>query len=107
PTAVSAEAPSALMPGVEMTAPPTPNAADRTPVTTPSASVRTSRRRPASRSVQSLDDHGHALAAADAHRLETDRLVEGLEVVDERRHDAGAGHAEGGAEGDGAAVRVE
>ena len=48
PTAVSAEAPSALMPGVEMTAPPTPNAADRTPVTTPSPSVRTSRIAPGS-----------------------------------------------------------
>ena len=35
PTAVNADAPSSRMPGVESTAPPTPNAADSTPVTTP------------------------------------------------------------------------
>src|SRR5690606_12662837 len=48
----------------------------------------------AGRSAQALDQHGHALAAADAQRLEPDGLVEGLQVVEQRRHDAGAGHAE-------------
>ena len=48
-----------------------------------------------------------SLAAADAHRLEADRVVERLEVVDQRGHDARAGHPVRVAEGDGAAVRVE
>src|SRR5579872_1726479 len=58
-------------------------------------------------SAQPLDHHGHALSATDAHGLEADRLVGVLEPVEERRHDAGSGHAEGVAEGDGAAVDVE
>ena len=45
---------------------------------------------------EALDDHGHALTAADAHRLEAEGLVLVLEGVDQRGHDAGAGHAEGG-----------
>jgi hypothetical protein len=57
--------------------------------------------------IEALDDHGHALAAADAHRLDAERLVGLLEAVDQRGHDAGAGHAERVAEGDGAAVHVE
>src|SRR5437764_1294297 len=88
------------MPGVEIVAPPTPKAADMMPVTTPRATVRTSRRRLGSRSLaDALDDHGHALTAADAHGLETDVLVERLQVVDEGGHDPGAGHAERVAEG--------
>src|SRR5215208_441548 len=59
------------------------------------------------RLVQALDDHRHALAAADAHRLEADRLVERLEIVEERVHDPRAGHPVGVAERDRAAVRVE
>src|SRR5207248_2704803 len=108
PTATNAEAPSARMPGVEIVAPPTPKAADMMPVTTPRAIVRTSRRRLGSSSLaDAFDDHGHALTAADAHGLESDVLVERLEVVDERRHDAGAGHTERVAQGDSAAVGVE
>src|SRR5438270_2556515 len=108
PTATKADAPSARTPGVEIVAPPTPKAADMTPVTTPRASVRTSRGRPAcSWLADALDDHGHALTAADAHGFETHGLVERLQVVDQRRHDAGAGHAEGVPEGDGAAVGIE
>src|SRR3954453_23549793 len=38
---------------------------------------------------EALDDHGHALAAADAHRLEPVGLVERLQVVDEGGHDGG------------------
>ena len=49
PTATNAEAPRARMAGVEIVAPPTPNAADMTPVITPAATVRTSRRRPGCR----------------------------------------------------------
>src|SRR5437764_14223532 len=95
PTATNADAPNALIPGVEIVAPPTPKAADMMPVTTPRATVRTSRRRLGSRSLaDALDDHGHALTAADAHGLETDVLVERLQVVDEGGHDPGAGHAE-------------
>ena len=59
------------------------------------------------RSAQALDDHGHALAAADAHRLEAEGLVGVLEAVEQGGHDAGPGLAEGVAEGDGAAVDVE
>src|SRR5688500_14286324 len=59
------------------------------------------------RSAEALDDHGHALAAADAHRLETVGPARGLEAMDQRRHDAGTGHAEGVAQGDAAAMHVE
>src|SRR5207244_10406409 len=44
---------------------------------------------------------------ANAHGLEADRLVGGLEVVDQRAHDAGARHAERVAEVDGPTVGVE
>src|SRR5438067_6099953 len=54
-----------------------------------------------------LDEHRHPLAAAHAHRLEPDRRVERLEVVEERAHDPGAGHAVRVAERDRAAVRVQ
>src|SRR5205807_6777972 len=43
--------------------------------------------------VQPLDEHRHSLAAADAHRLEPDRAVGLVEVVQERAHDPRAGHA--------------
>ena len=59
------------------------------------------------RLAQALHDHGHALAAADAHRLEAERLARVLEPVEQRGHDAGAGLAERVAEGDGAALDVE
>src|ERR1700732_3808127 len=58
-------------------------------------------------SLQALHDHGHALAAADAHRLEAERFARVLERVEEGRHDAGAGLAERVAERDGAALDVE
>src|SRR4051794_17817655 len=45
-----------------------------------------------------LDEHGHALATADAHRLETDRAIHRLEVVQQGVHDPGACHAVGVAE---------
>src|SRR4029077_3284960 len=56
---------------------------------------------------QALDDHRHALASADAHRLEADRLVRRLEAIEERRHDAGAGHPERVPEGDRTAVHIQ
>src|SRR5579863_6388793 len=56
---------------------------------------------------ESLDDHGHPLAAAHAHRLQAEPLTLVLEGVEEGGHDAGTGHAEGVAEGDGAALHVE
>ena len=37
---------------------------------------------------EALDDHGHALAAADAHRLEAVAAVGVLEAVEQRGHDA-------------------
>src|SRR6478609_4611789 len=57
--------------------------------------------------VQPLHDHRLAHAAGDAHRLEAYRAVEGVEVVEQRGHDARAGHPERVAEGDRAAERVE
>ena len=48
PTATNADAPRARIPGVEIVAPPTPKAADMMPVTTPRATVRTSRGSPGS-----------------------------------------------------------
>src|SRR6266536_5609921 len=56
---------------------------------------------------QALDDHRHALPTAHAHRLQAVGRVERLEVVEERAQDAGAGHPERMAEGDGATVRVQ
>ena len=46
-----------------------------------------------------LDDHGHALAAADAHGLEAVAAFGVLEPVEEGGHDAGAGHARRGGRG--------
>src|SRR5580698_10130161 len=57
--------------------------------------------------LEALDEHGHALPAANAHRLEPDRLVERLEIVQQRAHDPGAGHAVGVPERDRAAVRIQ
>ena len=48
---------------------------------------------------EALDDHGHSLAAAHAHRLESDRLAGVLEGVEQRGHDAGTGLSEWMAEG--------
>src|SRR4051812_35162074 len=63
--------------------------------------------RPVDGSAEALDHHGHALAAADAHRLEAERLVVVLQRVDERRRDARARHAERMTDGDRTAVDVE
>jgi hypothetical protein len=48
PTATAADAPSNRMAGVEMTAPPTPNAPDIIPVAIPARRVRPSRSGPGS-----------------------------------------------------------
>src|SRR5438105_15802275 len=57
--------------------------------------------------VQPLHDHGHSLAAGDAHGLQADLLVVALQVVQQRCHDARSGHAEAMTGSDRAAVRVE
>ena len=58
--------------------------------------------------LQALDDHRHALAAADAHRLEAVAACRASSrPLMQRGHDAGAGHAERVAERDRAAVHVE
>src|SRR5919201_410040 len=66
---------------------------------------------PQSRRERSLgepfDDHGHALAAADAHGLQTERLVVCLKVVQKRGRDAGARHAERMAQRDRAAGHIQ
>src|SRR5437868_6997298 len=51
-------------------------------------------RRTSRRLVEALDDHRHALAAADAHRRQADGLVISLESIDQRAQDARAGHPE-------------
>src|SRR3954470_8868115 len=58
-------------------------------------------------SAEAFEDRRHTLAATDAHRLETERLVLELQPVDQRAGDARAGHAERVADGDRAAVHVE
>src|ERR671916_803909 len=58
-------------------------------------------------SAEAFEDDRHALTAADAHGLEPETRVAGLQAVDQRGHDAGAGGAEGVAERDGAAMDVE
>src|ERR1700684_2513374 len=63
-----------------------------------------------SRSVESrqpFDDHGHSLAAAYAPRFQSELLVMDLQIVDERRGDAGTAHAEGMTQGDRTARDVE
>src|SRR5215208_4760486 len=60
-----------------------------------------------SETLQPLHDHRLPHPAGDAHRLEADRAVEGVEVVEQRGHDARAGHPERVAESDRAAERVE
>src|SRR5262245_8495710 len=56
---------------------------------------------------EALEDHGHALAAADAHGLQADGLVVELEAVDEGGGDPRPRHAERVADGDRAAVDVQ
>jgi hypothetical protein len=56
---------------------------------------------------QSLDDHGHSLATAHAHRLQPEALVGVFEGVEQCRHNASARHAEGVTKGNGAATNVE
>src|SRR4051812_14227040 len=58
-------------------------------------------------SAQALEDHGHALAAADAHGLEAELLVPALQAVEQRRGDPRTGGAERVAQRDRAAVDVE
>src|SRR5260370_11422981 len=57
--------------------------------------------------VEPLDDHGDALAAANAHGFQVHGLVPGGQAVEQGGGDPGAGHAERVAQGDGAAVHVE
>src|SRR5467141_2771550 len=59
------------------------------------------------RLVETLHDHGHALAAAHAHRLQAERLVPLAQAVEQRAQDAGAGHAKWVTERDRASVRVQ
>jgi len=54
-----------------------------------------------------LHDHGHALAAADAHGLHAELLVVGGQVVQQGGGDPGAGHTERVAQGDVAFNQVE
>src|SRR3954467_6597522 len=54
-----------------------------------------------------LDHHRDALADADAHGAEGVTAAAAVELFGGGEGQAGAGHAEGGAEGDGAAVRVD
>src|SRR2546427_254397 len=53
---------------------------------------------------EALYDHRHPLAATDTHGLQAEGPIPRLQVVDEGRHDAGAGHPERVAERDRAAV---
>src|SRR5438876_10941755 len=59
------------------------------------------------RLVESLDDHRHTLAAANAHGFQADGLVAGDQAVEQGGGDPGAGHAERVAQRDGTAVHVE
>src|SRR4029450_4147553 len=59
------------------------------------------------RLVKALDDHRLSLAAGDAHRLQPNLVIVCLHRVQQRAHDAGAGHPEGVAQGDRPAVGVE
>ena len=54
-----------------------------------------------------LEEHRHALAAAHAHGLQSDRLVVELQAVQQRGGDSCAGHAERVTDRDSAAVDVE
>ena len=58
-------------------------------------------------SAQTLEHHRHALPATDAHRLDTEGLVVGLQVVQQGGGDAGTGHAERMTQGDGTTRDVE
>src|SRR3954470_22892517 len=62
---------------------------------------------PAATSAEPFDHHGHALATAHAHGLETELLVVETKAVDQRGGDARAGHAERMAHRDRAAVDVQ
>ena len=54
-----------------------------------------------------LDDRRRAKAATAAHRLQAVAGVAALQLVEQRDHQAGAGRAEGVAEGDGATVDID
>src|SRR4051794_1315443 len=83
-----------------------PPAKSAVPQTSDDPSARASART-FSGSADALDEHRHALPAADAHRLEADGAVERLEIVEQRPHDPRAGHAVRVAERDRAAVRIQ
>src|SRR5690606_486948 len=59
-----------------------------------------------SRGSEAFDDGDVGLASALAHGLEPVAAAGALQLVQQGRHEAGAGRAEGVAEGDRAAVRV-
>src|SRR5688572_15414078 len=97
PTASVAGSPSARIAGVDTTAPPTPKAAESTPVPTPASSVSTSRSGPASISGGPRTRMG-GIAVAELPRSRpsssgargSGRLLQALD-------DHGHGHATGGA----------
>src|SRR4030081_2190236 len=57
--------------------------------------------------VQPFPKHRHSLAAAHPHRLQADRFVFRREAVQQGAEDASPGHAEGMAERNRAAVRIQ
>src|SRR6267143_6123673 len=59
------------------------------------------------RALEAFNYHRHPLSAANAHRLQADRLVFGGEAVEQRTEDARPGHPERMAERDRAAVWIE
>ena len=73
----------------------------------PSRAARSSSAWPPHRLAEALDQHRLAHAAGDAHRLDPERAVERAQAVQQRGHDARAGHPERVAEGDRATERVE
>ena len=56
---------------------------------------------------EAFDNHCHALAAANAHRLHAERFICRLQAVDERGHDARTCHAVWMAKGNRATIDVE
>src|SRR6266542_3524823 len=54
-----------------------------------------------------LQGHGHAHAAGDAQRSQSERIALLPHLVRAGEHDPGSGHPDGVSQGDGAAVRVQ
>src|SRR5262249_6616937 len=92
-------------------APPTRARATRTTTPTRRTAARSRRSRSerclSVRRSEALDDARDRLAEADAHARDAVALVPPLELVQQRRSHARAGRAEGMAERDAAAVRVD